>query len=362
MSQERSVKSSIVTRPQIGLTGSLGYGNYGDELYIKTYEYWLGQWADLHLVTDVHRSPEYLTNVKTNVINLMDAIVLGGGDLLCPYREFINPNFNSPVYLKRPVHIAGIGVERNRDDIDEEVLEKWKSFLCDSNIASISMRDPGSKEWIEEHIQPQVPVTSHPDWVCALPLPEVEKKSKAPVLGIITRHIKSGKEYKMLKEVGDLLKSQGWRVIHIIGGVGGHGKKDYENSKLLEIEGKEIVYTQDLDKITRSIGKCDLVISMKLHTTLVALMYGVPTISLNPVVKTRAFMERIGYGKFALKHDDKSIFELIEEGIPAPSEEAVNKVREEAVEAMKMLGQRIWTEFREQSVLKEFIPDSPCYK
>lgn len=55
----------------------------------------------------------------------MDAVVLGGGDLLCPYRLRIDPDFINPAYLQRPVHVAGIGVERNRPDIDPEVLAQW---------------------------------------------------------------------------------------------------------------------------------------------------------------------------------------------------------------------------------------------
>lgn len=42
MSNELKVAGPIPVRPKIGITGSLGRGNYGDELYVKTYQYWFG--------------------------------------------------------------------------------------------------------------------------------------------------------------------------------------------------------------------------------------------------------------------------------------------------------------------------------
>src|SRR5690606_17241854 len=97
-------------KPRVGITGSLARGNYGDELYVRVYEHWLGQWADLTLLTGVYR-PWYFRGIRTNQVDLMDAIVLGGGDLLCPYRAQIDRDFTNPMYLRRPLHVAGIGVE-----------------------------------------------------------------------------------------------------------------------------------------------------------------------------------------------------------------------------------------------------------
>lgn len=355
-----NASNKIAVKPKIGITGSLGRGNYGDELYVKAYQYWFGGWADLFLLTGLSR-PKYFSEIKGNVTNLMDAIVMGGGDLLCPYREHIDPDFINPDYLKRPFHVAGIGVERNREDIDPKVLKRWSSFLKHPSVASISMRDSGSKKWIEEHINPNVPVTSHPDWVCALPLPKVEENEDKPILGLVTRHIKEGKHYRLMEEAARILKNKGWRVVHIIGGVGPHGKKDYENSKLLKVDGKETMYSEDLDEISKALGKCSLVLSMKLHTTIVSTMYRVPTICVNPVAKAKAYMGALGLEKFALAAHDKRILEYIEEGVPQPSADAVEKLRREASVAFVQLGQQIWSDFREHSLVKELIPTEPDF-
>ena len=103
-------------KPRVGITGSLARGNYGDELFVRVYEHWLGQWADLTLLTGLHR-PWYFQEIRTTQVDVMDAVVLGGGDLLCPYRSQIDPDFVNPMYLRRPVYVAGLGVERDQPEM-----------------------------------------------------------------------------------------------------------------------------------------------------------------------------------------------------------------------------------------------------
>jgi len=338
-------------KPRIGVTGSLARGNYGDELYVRVYERWLGQWADLTLLTSIFR-PKYFRDVRNNQVDAVDAVVLGGGDLLCPYRPRIDPDFVNPMYLRRPVHVVGIGVERNRPEIEPSVVETWREFLTHPSVRSISTRDPGSADWIKEHIRPTVAVRSHPDLVCALPLPRASRPKGAPILGLVTRHIKSPKEYAVMAEAARRLMSQGWRVRHIIGGVGAHGQKDFENAEGLIVEGKETLYTEDLDEISRALGECSLVLSMKLHTTLVATMYGVPTICVNPVVKARAFMESIGRGDLVFEPTDERMLDTIAAGVQKVPMEEVRRLRDEAIGYLQELSQSIWDDYRAYSPVR----------
>lgn len=153
------------------------------------------------------------------------------------------------------------------------------------------------------------------------------------------------------------LMAQGWQVRHIIGGVGPHGRKDAENARHMDVPGKEVFHSEDLDAISCAIGECSLVFSMKLHTTLVAAMYGVPTISLNPVVKARAFMEAAGCGDLVMTHDDRRLMSLIKGPVPPPPPKNIARLRAEASGAMRDLGQRLWDEFRAGSpALPEAAP------
>lgn len=362
ITKSKSTREQDRLRPRIGITGSFGRGNYGDELYVKTYQHWFGRWADLHLLTGLPR-PSYLQEFGEAHVDLMDMIVLGGGDLLSPYRPKIDRDFIHPTYLRRPLHVAGIGVQRNRPDTEAkeaDVVKKWRNFLTHSSIKSISARDPGSKTWIEQNIKPSVEVKTHPDLVCALPLPSAAHRGGPPILGMVTRHIKHPKEYVLMAEVGQKLASQGWRVRHIVGGVGAHGQKDFENSQLLELPGKETMFSQGLDDISRALGECSLVLSMKLHTTLVATMYGVPTVVVNPVIKARAFMESIGREGLVMHPTDRRLISLIEAGVPPVPMDQVKRLRKEASTFLQSLCQRIWNDFRNSSPnRKRLLADKP---
>lgn len=352
------VSEAARLRPRVGITGSFGRGNYGDELYIKTYEHWFGGWADLHLLSGLP-SPVYLRHYGDAYVDLMDAVVLGGGDLIVPYVPRVSRDFINPSYLRKSLHVVGIGVQLNRSEIDPSVLGRWRNFLQHSSVASISMRDPESRDWVVEHIGPRIEVSSHADLVCALPLPRVSAPEGAPVVGVVTRHVQPGDNYRQLEEILRDMRNRGWRIRHIIGGVGPHGKKDFANSELLDVPGKEVVYSENLDDISVALGECSLVLSMKLHTTVVATMYGIPTVCVNPVVKARQFMRMAGAEEFVIGPLDPKLKKLIDAGIPEPSREAVKSLKMGAEAALRGVGQNIWNDFRVGSSLRELLPDIP---
>lgn len=328
---------------KIGITGSFGRGNYGDELYLETYKYWFSPWAELHLLSSLPRT-YYLKTFAETRVNKVNAIVLGGGDLICPYKENVDPDFINTLYLKKPLHVAGVGVEQNKPDIFDKTLRRWQDFLRHDNVRSITMRDPLSKEWIEQHIEPKVDVGVTPDLVCGLPLPQVTPPDGSPILGLVTRHIKHPREYEVMRKAAELLSQKGWRVRHIIGGVGQHGRKDFENAKALEVAGKETFYSENLDKISMALGECSLVLSMKLHTTIVASMYGVATISMNPVVKARQFMDAIGRSDCVFSSHDDSVLDFILSGVPAADSTQISRLRGEASSYLIDLGRSIWVD------------------
>lgn len=361
LQKELEAELTGLLKPRVGITGSLARGNYGDELFVRVYERWLGQWADLTLLTSVFR-PRYFREIRNTQVDLMDAVVLGGGDLLLPCHSWIDPDFINPMYLRRPVHVVGIGVENKLPDFLPDVVSQWKSFLTHPSVRSISTRDEGSAAWISNHIQPEVEVSSHADLVCALPLPEVSRPEGAPILGIVTRYVRDPSDYEQLAEIGRRLLEQGWRVRHIIGGVAAHGQRDFENAEHLKIEGKETVYTEDLDLITRSLGECTLLLSMKLHTTLVATMYGVPTICVHPVVKTTAFMKAIGREELLVEPMDPRLWTLIVDGVPEVPMDKVEMLRADAIEHLRILSQRIWDDYRNESAVRQrLLPASPTW-
>ncbi len=348
-------------KPRIGLTGSFGRGNYGDELYLENYKYWFGNFADLYLLTSLP-SESYLQDFSNAYVDLMDAIVLGGGDLLVPHKYPIDRDFVNPTYLRKPLYVACIGVQRTSRDMDPKVLKIWQKFLRNDNIKTISTRDSGSEKWIEENIKPNIEVSSYPDMACALPLPRTSKSEGAPILGIVTRHVADPKKYVLLEEIGRKLINEGWRVHHIIGGVGTHGKKDFENAKSVDIPGKEVIYSENLDDISKALGSCSLVLSFKLHTTIVSVMYGVPTVCVNPVVKAKAFMKSAGLEHLVFSATDQKLMDLIEKGVPAAADvKKVETLRHDASEFMKSLGSKIYGDFYKTNLRKLILPEKPVF-
>ncbi|WP_448263212.1 polysaccharide pyruvyl transferase family protein [Microbacterium aurum] len=349
MQNTLTVSEALRLRPRIGIAGSFGRGNFGDELFVRVYEQQFGDWSDLYMLAGLPRQP-YFRSYGNAAVDITDAVVLGGGDLLVPARQTVDRDFVNPMYLRRSVHVCGVGVQANSSAEEPAMLRAWQSFLGHSNVKSITARDPGSQEWIASHFELGQPVGVHPDLVCALELPTASQPGGAPIVGIVTRSVVDPSAYAPVARIAEELITRGWRVRHIIGGVGPHGKKDYENAAGLNVPGKEVVYTEDLDEICRAIGECSLVLSYKLHTTLVSAMYGVPTISVSPVFKQRAFMEALGLGANVIPaKEERRIMAAIDAGVPVPEPGRVALIREQAASALRDLGQRIWDDFRSAS-------------
>src|SRR5699024_6401679 len=111
---------------------------------------------------------------------------------------------------------------------------------------------------------------------------------------------------------------------------------------------------------SRAIGECSLLLSMKLHTTIVGAMYGVPTVCLNPAFKAREFMKAAGLEKLVFNSLDRDVLDVIDAGVSAPSPEKINQLREEASAALQELGQRLWDDFRSSSPIRErMLPGTP---
>lgn len=307
-------------RPILGIVGFFGHGNFGDELFLDVYREHFGDDYDLVVLPDLLTKP-YFSGDITKRVAKVDAILLGGGDLLQPWAYDLR--YWSRAYLQKPIYILGLGVpiraraNQSRQKDVPEAIERNRTFLTDPNIKYIGTRDDSSKQWIEKHIQPSIPVHSDPDIVCALTLPPATK-DPVPTLGIVTR-LRSANDqddYSELEKLARHVQSNGWKVKHIILGTGVVGERDLKDAESLPIEGKEVVYSDDLNVLNRTIGSLTALASMKFHGSVVATMYGVPSVVLIPTSKNRSFMRRIGREDLLAKYDAP---DLIDRFQPAPA-------------------------------------------
>jgi polysaccharide pyruvyl transferase WcaK-like protein len=275
---------------KIGLIGFFGWGNFGDELFVKTYEEYLGKNFIVEVVHDITKRPYFSKPVK-GIVEKYDAFIIGGGDLVIPWQ--LSELYWKIEYLNKPVYLIGLGVP-TWGKHNPAVIEKMKSFFQHKNIKKIIMRDIESAKWVQKNLRPKVLVEHSADLVCAISLPKAIKTNEK-ILGIVTRQRKHGEDdYTQLRRLCDEAVSNGYKIRHLILAIGQTGFVDKEAADLFSYECKETIYTQSLDEQMQAISECTIIASMKFHGSVIATMYGVPSIVLSPTDKSTNFMRRIG--------------------------------------------------------------------
>ncbi|MBV0894069.1 polysaccharide pyruvyl transferase family protein [Microbacterium sp. NC79] len=318
---ELSETDAPVAKKAVGLVGFFGHGNYGDELFIDVFQQFLGRDFDLRIIPDLESKPYFSRPVEEKV-DEVEAIVLGGGDLVQQWST--DPRYFDRTYLRKPLFVAGVGVpiygDSEKHKEKPHIINRLRRFFQDPNVKLIGMRDDFGANWIREKLEPTAPVTSEPDIVCSLKLPEVSKPAGQPILGIVTRQrrVETPDDYTRLEELAAHAQSRGFRIRHIILGTGSVGERDIANAPALNVPDKEVIHSEDLDALSRAIGECTVLASMKFHGTVVATMYGVPSIVLVPTNKNRNFMARIGRSELVASHNSDRLIEIFGMSGPAP--------------------------------------------
>lgn len=274
----------------MALVGFFGWGNFGDELFIKTFQQELGEHFELLVPHDLLERP-YYSSGSSSALARCRAVVIGGGDLVIPWQ--LSELYWRREYLDLPVFITGVGVPgwgRERAD----VLRRLRDFFQHPNVRRITARDRRSAEWISERLRPRVQVGHAPDLACALRLPKV-RRGRGKTMGIVTRHRRDQEpEYSRLRELVKHALDDGWAVRHIVLGRGKVGAQDRRDALALGVDEVDLVTSEEVDDLVRAVGACDVLYSMKFHGTVVASMYGSPSYVLVPTWKNRAFTELLG--------------------------------------------------------------------
>ncbi len=286
----------------VGLVGFFGWGNFGDELFVETYKHWLGKDYELRVLNDLIAKP-YFSRPLKEVLAGVDAIVIGGGDLILPWT--VSELYWRAEYLELPVFIVGVGVPTWKAS-SEPAIQRQAKFFQHPNVRMVEARDRESADWITKHLQPKVPVGASADIVFALPMPKLPashvkgqvwgkpRVGGKPMLGIVTRDRKG--EPDDLTHVLALCKKAtelGFGIRHLILGVGDVGRRDLARASDLDVPGKEVAASDSLWDLCTAIGTCEAIASMKYHGTVVAVAYGVPSMVLSPTDKSRNLMRMI---------------------------------------------------------------------
>ena len=153
---------------RIGLVGFFGWGNYGDELFLRQWQQSLGAHHEVAVVHDQLSAP-YFSRQASEVAAEFDAFVIGGGDLVIPNK--ISPLYWNRAWLQRPVYISGVGVPTWIKHRAPDVIERLRNFFQHPNVKHVSARDEESAQWIRRHLEPRVSVRVHADLAYNLAMP-----------------------------------------------------------------------------------------------------------------------------------------------------------------------------------------------
>jgi polysaccharide pyruvyl transferase WcaK-like protein len=342
MGRRKAAASAQSRLPRVGLVGYYGFGNYGDELFRLAFEAGLPEF-ELPMLHDIPRRP-YFLEAKARKVERVDAVVIGGGDLIIPgyWTDF----YFEEEWLAKPVFLHGVGVPRWTGG-EGPVIERLRGFMRHPNIRYINVRDEESREWVVKHLQPRVEPFVTPDIVCGMDLhvPPPREDGRR-VFGLITRKQPSDESnYAPLRALAERARSEGWFVRQIIAGNGPVGDEDYADALMYRLPSDEVVVTETVEGTTRAILGCGIMASMKFHGCVVGLMSGIPTLGLLTTDKFNSFYRDLGLERLIRHFRDAALpdaFSLLSEPLPV---EAIARHRAAAASGMATLRAALRAEF-----------------
>jgi polysaccharide pyruvyl transferase WcaK-like protein len=241
-------------------------------------------------------------------VRASDLMLIGGGDIVVPWTPY--SRYFDKAYLRRPVFVAGVGVPTwNR--ATPAGLAFLRRFFMHEQVRFVASRDEASSAWIREHLEPVAPVVTSPDLVWGLTLPPATRITDPPVFGVAVRRRKGRDDLSEVRRICVRAQELGYRVRRIVLATGRTRVRDLEATDELDLPGTELVASDDLAVISRAIGECTAMASMKFHGFVVATMYGVPCFVMMPTAKNRYLVEAIGRPDLLSVYNDPTLSERL---------------------------------------------------
>lgn len=291
------------SKRKLGVVGYYHYGNYGDELFLDVFSKYLPDFEFIFFQDSLSR-PYFRTPLEDKVA-AVDAILIGGGDLVIP--NYWTDQYFEPQFLAKPIYMHGIGVPTWGGE-DAKIVARLKDFFAQPSVRHIHVRDDQTKSWIAGKLAPSVDIDVTPDIVCALDLPACDRPKGAPVFGLISRKQSPGSiQWQNIQALCMRARSYGYRLRHIVLATGAIGKEDREALTECPLNDIEIVATESISELTQAIGECTTVASMKFHGCVVATMYGIPAITLITTDKFRNFYKLIERDELVSHHRHETL-------------------------------------------------------
>lgn len=275
-------------KPQVALVGYYGFGNYGDEYFAEVLRDQI-RTVDFRPVNDVYKNGSVDADKLAQIIEDSDAVVIGGGDLVIPFA--LSPLYWRHEYLRKPVHIYGVGVPR-WGGYNEEAVKAMSGFMKSPMVKTITARDDESAQWITKYLQPAVEVRSAPDIVCAYRHKPVARRND--LFGLVLRYQSNGLNQINVQWMIDQAAARGMSTRLIILGTGISARDDLQAIAKLPLENVDIAVRGNLDDLTEELLSCSMIASQKFHGCVVAMAHDVPCYALSKANKFINFYDYLG--------------------------------------------------------------------
>ncbi|WP_158548118.1 polysaccharide pyruvyl transferase family protein [Desertihabitans brevis] len=272
---------------RVGLVGYFGWGNFGDELMFQLWRQRLGGSVDAHRVHDLLHRPYFQASARDAAAPL-DAIVIGGGDLIHP--DSISPLYWNRAWLDKPVFVSGVGVAFERGGFRQDVPGRLTDFLGHPAVRSIGLRDAASAEWVGAQLGSDR-VRQSPDLAFAFELPPPLPRHR--VVGIALRKRPSEDDRDTVARVVRWARERGLGTELLVLATG-HTAQDELSHLSPAFPGVSVRSVGSVDEQCQAISSYAVLFSAKFHGSVVALRYGTPTVSLRETHKIQGLRAQLG--------------------------------------------------------------------
>ncbi|MCZ8518557.1 MULTISPECIES: polysaccharide pyruvyl transferase family protein [Paenibacillus] len=281
----------------ICVCGYLGMGNFGDELFLKTFAQ----------VLEGHRVFPWVAQVD---VNRVDAVLIGGGDLITPYH--FNSFYFPPQLENKPTWIYGVGIVDYYPEHTWPAEEVEKYRVRTAGAQSMALRDQRSAD-IAARLSLNGSIDVVPDVVFGYEPPgyPMGRFSARPTAGLCIFTYDAFPKDKLLEIAGHLI-AKGYDLVFIP--VVNQSNNTFADAglcselkeEILQRHPKAVVLVPrpqyDLEVTYSYLGSLDCLISFKLHPSLAAIRSGVPVFCLTQMSKVRSLMESFGLDDYVLDY------------------------------------------------------------